>query len=146
MLILVLLVDPVTGETENAISLHSFTSLASLDIGIMKVGQRTHLDLLCAVLSTWRSTPVSRIINLSVYFDRINISRDEFLAFMDQIGQLMEEHCSGSFLQHIAFSLHNEVDATACRSNSHNYQDQYRTSSAMYRRREDAATNRCCLD
>ena len=98
MLILVLLVDPVTGEPETAISLHSFTSLASLDIGFMEVGQRTDLDLLRAVLSTWRSTPVSRIIYLSVCFDRNNISRDEFLAFMNQIGQLMEEHCSGSFI------------------------------------------------
>ena len=97
MLILVLLVDPVTGEPENAISLHSFTSLASLDIGSMDVGQGKQLDLLRAVLSTWRSTPVSRIIVLSVSFYPDNISRDEFLAFMDLMGQLFEEHCSGSF-------------------------------------------------
>ena len=97
MLILVLLVDPVTGEPETAISLHSFTSLASLDIGFMEVGRRTHLDLLRAVLSTWRSTPVSRIINLSVSFERDNISRDESLAFMDLMGQHFEKHCSGSF-------------------------------------------------
>ena len=97
MLIPVLLVDPVTGEPETAISLHSFTSLASLDIGCMEVGQRTHLDLLRAVLSTWRSTPVSRIIYLSVSFYGNKISRDEFLALMDLMGQLFEKHCSGSF-------------------------------------------------
>ena len=97
MLILVLLVDPVTGQPETAISLHSFTSLASLNIGFMEVGQRTHLDMLRAILSTWRSTPVSRIIKLSVSCYRINISRDEFLAYMDLMGQLFEKHCSGSF-------------------------------------------------
>ena len=133
MLILVLLVDPVTGEPENAISLHSFTSLASLDIGYMEDGQRKELDLLRAVLSTWRSTSTSRMISLSASLN-FRRTRDEFLAFMDQIGQLMEEHCSGSFLQHIAFSLHNEVDATACRSTSHNYQNQLVFSSEEYRR------------
>ena len=98
MLILVLLVDPATGEPDTAISLHSFTSLASLHIGSMDVGQGKQLDLLRAALSTWRSTPVSRIIDLSVSLYRNNISRDEFLAYMDQIGQLMEKHCSGSFV------------------------------------------------
>ena len=124
MLILVLLVDPVTGEPENAISLHSFTSLASLDIGFMEVGQRKQLDLLRSVLSTWRSTSTSRIISLSAYLD-FKRTRDKFLAFMDQIGKLMEEHCSGSFLQHIAFSLHNEIDATICRSTPHNHRNHH---------------------
>ena len=96
MLIPVLLVDPVTGEPETAISLHSFTSLASLDIGCMEVGQRTHLDLLRAVLSTWMSTSTSRIMSLSASLG-FEWTRDEFLAFVDQIGQLIEEHCSGSF-------------------------------------------------
>ena len=97
MLIFVLLVDPVTGEPETAISLHSFTSLASLDIGRMEVGQRKELDLLRAVLSTWRSTSMSRTITLVAGSLKVTPTRDAFLALVDQIGHLMEEHCSGSF-------------------------------------------------
>ena len=98
MLILVLLVDPVTGQPETAISLRSFTSLASLDIGSMDVGQGKQLDLLRAALSTWRSTSMSRTITLDVKLLQDRQTRDTFLALMDQIGHLMEVHCSGSFV------------------------------------------------
>ena len=98
MLILVLLVDPVTGQPENAISLHPFKSLASINIEFMKGGQRKELDLLRAVLSTWRSTSMSRTITLEVSLGTRQ-TRDEFLdVTLDQIGQLMEKHCSGLFI------------------------------------------------
>ena len=131
-----------------AIPLQLFTSLATIEIEWIRVGERKGLDFLRAVLSAWTTASVSRSIHLAIsvrppeYQSMAHWSastRDEFLVFMAHIGQLTEEYCSGlSFSYDSSFSEHHTINATKRRRAFHNYHPLYLGVSEGFRK-QDAA-------
>ena len=94
-------VDPVT-RSSSPPHLGSFTSLATVEVRMEDLPDKSELQAFRDVLSSWNPTVPSRYLRLTIFASPVRNSKADFLNAVDMVAGIVEETCSSTSTRSLA--------------------------------------------